>query len=481
MNASTSSSSDRISQEVEIALEGLSIISSCCAHQKSLVDDILTMSKMDSNLLANTPIEVRPSQCMDEVFGMFRTDALMAGVELKMVVDKTVHENRIDWLMFDPSRVKQILINLVGNAIKFTRHADIREVEVRMYAVLEPPNMDKAGPFDYFPTSLSIPDGLLEESEWGSGELVYLQFSVRDTGRGISEQEQQRLFQRYSQASPKTHIQYGGSGLGLFITRQLTELQGGEIGMVSREYQGSTFAFYIQTRRATATKRSQQSPSDMPNLPDAVSAISLLHATSEVPSSNKSHGLSATTFQDKSKAESYPSVLIVEDNLVNQKVLRKQLERLRYRVSVAGHGLEALQILQTTNLWLDPKASSDSANAPIMPTSLHSAQADTSAGNIDIVLMDIEMPVMDGLTCTRAIRDYESRGMIRPPANRSTVSRHYRLPIISTSANIRQEQITAQMEAGIDDIMTKPFKISALLDKIQRLVFREEMPAAGHA
>jgi hypothetical protein len=86
--------------------------------------------------------------------------------------------------------------------------------------------------------------------DWGDGEEIYLEFAVQDTGRGLSPEELKVLFQRFQQASPRTHVQYGGSGLGLFISRELTELQGGEIGVSSESGKGSTFAFYVKCRRS---------------------------------------------------------------------------------------------------------------------------------------------------------------------------------------------------------------------------------------
>jgi hypothetical protein len=87
-------------------------------------------------------------------------------------------------------------------------------------------------------------------SDWGEGEEIYLEFAVQDTGRGLTPEELKVLFQRFQQASPRTHVQYGGSGLGLFISRELTELQGGEIGVSSEAGKGSTFAFYVKCRRS---------------------------------------------------------------------------------------------------------------------------------------------------------------------------------------------------------------------------------------
>lgn len=87
--------------------------------------------------------------------------------------------------------------------------------------------------------------------DWGDGEEIFLEFAVQDTGRGLTPEEKKVLFQRFSQASPRTHVQYGGSGLGLFISRELTELQGGEIGVSSEAGKGSTFAFYVKCRRSS--------------------------------------------------------------------------------------------------------------------------------------------------------------------------------------------------------------------------------------
>jgi hypothetical protein len=105
----------------------------------------------------------------------------------------------------------------------------------------------------YFPMKSKRIDQTLGP-DWGAGEEIFLEFLVQDTGRGLSAEELKLLFQRFSQASPRTHVQYGGSGLGLFISRELTELQGGEIGVSSEAGKGSTFAFYIKGRRSSEPK-----------------------------------------------------------------------------------------------------------------------------------------------------------------------------------------------------------------------------------
>lgn len=479
----------RLIEEVDLAIDGLQTIVSCCAHQKCIIDDVLTLSKLDSNLVSITPVATEPSQVMHEVVKMFEMDAQNADVQLSTNVDKSLNMFNIKWLMFDPSRVKQILINLMSNAIKFTRTEDIREVVLTMCASLEQPTSGADGRIKYAPPSRPVPDGLLAEPEWGTGQVVYLQFSLQDTGRGLTEAELQKMFHRFSQASPKTHVQYGGSGLGLFITRQLAELQGGEIGVASEKDKGSIFAFYIQARKTTDPEpgrdgltlsgsspmgRTSSHPHRTPSIAGSMDVASNIVLDkprridhSRRPSPSPPQKVTTSLPPSITTQPWQPTVLIVEDNMVNQKVLSTQLKRLGCHVAVAGHGLEALEFLKTTDLWHPEYVSSDSSTLTLAPTlSRHGTI-------IDVILMDIEMPVMGGLACTRAIRDLEHKGIIQRPARRAY--EHDRLPIISISANVRSEQSNEQREAGVDDIITKPFRIPQLMDKIWRLTGKREV------
>ena len=129
---------------------------------------------------------------------------------------------------------------------------------------------------------------------------------------------------------------------------------------------------------------------------------------------------------------------MVEDNLVNQKILRMQLQKLGHEVHVVSHGREALDFLQTTSCW---------------------EGVATSHTDISVILMDIEMPVMNGLECTKRIRQAESEGLVR---------RH--LPIIAVSANAREGQVRYAMECGVDDAISKPFRVADLMPIVERLV-----------
>lgn len=241
---------------VETHLESAEIIMACAQHQKRIIDDVLTLSKLDAGLLAICPIECQPDETIKQALKMFDSEFLKADIQLEYTLLPTYLALGIDWLLLDPSRLLQILINLLTNALKFTANCSTRKITVTVGASTERPTVSNDG-LDYL-ADPSPKDPSLPRT---AGE-IYLSITVKDTGRGITPEEMQGLFQRFMQASPKTYIKYGGSGLGLFISRELASRQGGQIGVASEPGIGSTFSFYVQSHISSAPrdKGARQTP-----------------------------------------------------------------------------------------------------------------------------------------------------------------------------------------------------------------------------
>jgi signal transduction histidine kinase len=244
---------DRPSREgIESCTDAAQTIFHCAQHQRRIVDDILNLSKLDSQKITITPVDVRPRDLLQKAVKMFELEVKTAEIELKVAVDDSIDSLQVDWTRLDPHRISQVLINLMSNAIKFSSHTgkENGSINVRMGAALTRPSASPNSLVDYFPPRTKETPGLLTAADWGEGEELFLEFVVQDTGPGLADEERRLLFNKFTQASPKTHVQYGGSGLGLFISRELTELQGGEIGLASNPGEGSTFAFYVRCRRS---------------------------------------------------------------------------------------------------------------------------------------------------------------------------------------------------------------------------------------
>ncbi|KAG9562741.1 histidine kinase, partial [Aureobasidium melanogenum] len=410
-------------------------ISICALHMKVIIDEVLDFSKLDSNLLVLAPERTRPREIIEKALKMF--EAEMKNSDIKTEVEELPSDCFVNDVLCDPSRLLQIIINLITNALKFTRNSDIRRITLAYGLFSAPPSAQDCGvefikprkkDFDETETVSAM---LSAHNADDDADNVYLMFSVTDTGCGLTSEESQLLFQRFAQA-PKTYKQYGGSGLGLFISRELVELQKGQIGLHSEPSVGSRFAFYIQAKHAARRSRagsvaSVESTISVKNVPHSVGGsfdmVKVLEKIDMVPQGR-------TLVKDM-------HVLLVEDNLINSKVMAKQLRKLGCEVDVAENGLEALNHLSKTTYLSSTK----------------------EATPLSLILLDVEMPIMDGLTCIRRIRALEQSGEI---------SGH--VPVIAITANARNEQIAAAIEAGMDSVVTKPFTIKDLVPQMEALV-----------
>ncbi|KAG9245811.1 hypothetical protein BJ878DRAFT_418395, partial [Calycina marina] len=399
---------DSMSQFITEGIDATRTIIACSNHSSRIIEDTLTLSKLDSKLLAISPVSIDPKNMLKDLQSMFLVEAERANIRLEIVSDPSLHILNTTNIMFDPSRTLQVLINLITNAIKFTKNEDgeSKRVSVTMSISKERPTGSPGRPDSdiLYNSSQLLRDDITSDLEWEIGESLFLSFVVEDTGRGVAPNEQLQLFSRFTQANQRTHISYGGSGLGLFTSRELTEMQGGEVGLASKLGVGSKLAFYIKCRRNTDAAALVPAPSPIRD------TLALIAEVSPI------------------------SILVVEDNLVNQKILCKQLKGLGCKVVGAGHGQEALDHINTTTIAGGSEA-------------------------LDCILMDVEMPIMDGLTCTWRIRELEAQGVLKG-----------HVPIIGTSANACTEQNAESMAAGMDESISKPFRMGELVSKIVTLL-----------
>ena len=362
-------------------------IESASSMLLDILNGILDLSKIEAGQLI---LEERP--CLMDQF-LDRVYSSMAGLaQEKNIVLSVQKKGNLPQAFFgDPVRIGQVLINLLGNAIKFTDQGEVR-LSVRA-------------------------DG---EEEDGRQRL---HFAISDTGIGIPAKQQHGLFQSFQQADSSISRRYGGSGLGLAISRELVQLMGGEIGFESEEGVGSTFFFTIAVR-----------PCD----PEEVR-----------------RGYT----KDAAHVESDGSlaVLLVEDNEANQELGTILLESAGHQVQVAENGLMALEKL--------------------------------AKERFDVVLMDVQMPEMDGIATTRVIRAVEEG---RPPvatverdllnALRQTLTGGH-LPIIAMTAHAMDSDRQRCLDAGMDDYLTKPFQPEQVLETLRRFSNQQESihPQSGEA
>lgn len=450
------------------AVEAAEIIIYCADHSTRIVDDILLVSKLESGLLTINPTVVQPVNAIKQALKMFDGEMRAADIKRSFTVDDSINSLHVDWVSLDISRVLQVFVNLITNAIKFTRPENVRQVSTHVKAFSERPSsasLDNGFPY------LQPQVGPSTATE--GDDTIYVSITVSDTGCGLTEAEQKNLFLRFSQAGKRTHVKYGGTGLGLFISRQLCEMQGGQIGLESTPKKGSTFSFYVAAHRAQppelASRRSSSTdclPKPAPGLPTSVEAhrkqsIDVKRTTTspinppptnltEIQSNENQRTsqsstapvaserpLSSRVGVEMSPAVSQPqTILLVEDNLVNQKVVAKKLRTQGYTVLVANHGLEALDRISESALW---------------------SGKNVSAALISLILLDMEMPVMDGLSCIRRIRESEKLGHIG-----------CHVPVIAVTANARQEQIEQAKEAGMVSCPIRVLKIGRLTSIIGR-------------
>ena len=244
---------DRLWSALESNIDSANTIIKCANHQKRIVDDVLTLSKLQYMMLAITPQPTKLPELVNSTLKMFESELQEKKITATAFSESPTEANNADWVSCDPSRLTQIIVNFLTNAIKFTKDESRREIKIHYGTVTSEPKSAFPKNINWAPVGSTSPSPKLSFDR-SPGQLLYLTFAVQDSGVGMDLADRQNLFERFTQANIKTSIKYGGSGLGLFICKRLAEKMGGEIGVISTKGKGSTFVFYIEANRTTPEK-----------------------------------------------------------------------------------------------------------------------------------------------------------------------------------------------------------------------------------
>ncbi|KAI5799045.1 hypothetical protein EDC01DRAFT_28541 [Geopyxis carbonaria] len=434
----------------------------------TVINDILDISKVESGRMDIEEVQFNLSLVIKDVVKMMSFDAERKG--LKFITDKIMFTGTDDMkVMGDPGRIRQILMNLLSNSMKFTHDGFVE-------------------------LSASVEPECDEDSE-----TITINFVVQDSGIGIAEEDQRKLFQPFTQADSSTARRFGGTGLGLTICRNLVDLMGGKIGLSSDIGTGTKAFFSIPFKKPQYSNR-EDSLHDIDQLPERLQCDMSVSCRSsdtgigtppESPLDPASDGLHRRASQSEpllkrlsrscmagadSELLKNPQerrkrhVLVVEDNEINQQIAIQMVKKLNFTVSAVNNGKEALDFV---------------ARATTLPPSYdETSKAPPSARRPDIILMDVQMPELDGYSATRAIRagklplplplpspSSSAGDLLRPKSPRLALARQKArdylasVPIVAMTASAIQGDREKCRDAGMDDYLAKPVR-GGMLEKM---------------
>ena len=350
-------------------------------HLLGVINDILDFSKIESGKLALDIAEFSLSANLDFVVSMMHPKARQRNIVMRLNIDNIQN----DGVSTDSLRLNQVLINLLSNAIKFSNEGG--EIEINVKELGSEPISGWNGP-----------DRTIQEDTVPGKNISAFRFEIVDHGIGISEYQAAKIFRPFEQADSGITRKYGGTGLGLIISKNLVEMMGGEISLHSKEGEGSTFAFTI---RCAARKRT-------------------------LTENSKKDETASTVSYDFSGRR----CLVVDDVDINREIIIELLSDTGLLIETAENGKEAMEKFQNSD-----------------------------NGYFDLVLMDMQMPIMDGCTATMQIRKIEAE---RP----STGDLRKQIPIIAMTANVMAEDVRMALDSGMNAHLGKPIDFKAMLEML---------------
>lgn len=360
--------------------ELLEVINISSHNLLAIINDILDFSKIKAGQLK---LENKPFLLHEEIHQVIKMLSLRArgkGIELSYRIQSSVPE----CIVGDAVRLHQILVNLTNNALKFTLEGSV----VVSVELLDEGRLDDLRLTEY------LPDEVLKMNSLPPNHIL-LKFEVSDTGVGIPEEEQENLFQEYSQVDSPLVKQFEGTGLGLSISKNLIDLMRGKIGVISKKDSGSTFWF------------------------------TLLYEVGDLEAFRNS----VSQGQKKIKKSRPLKILLVEDNILNQKFAATTLTRAGHEVEIAENGKIAFEKFREKTF--------------------------------DLIIMDIAMPIMDGMESTHVIRKYEKEQREKDPVNSRPP-----IKIIAVTAHVIMTDREKCLASGMDEYLAKPYRPKELTDCI---------------
>ena len=351
----------RSDQSMEERIDSVNTIISSGEHLLNLINDILDVSKIEAGKLQIEQIKESPFRLLSEVNNIIAVQAKRKRLEFSIHYEFPLPQ----YFYSDYVRIKQILLNLCSNAIKFTEYGHVK-ITVHY-----------------------------------ESDTDRLHFVVEDTGIGLTKDSQEKIFESFTQADASITRKYGGTGLGLTLSKKLAALLGGDIMLKSESSVGSTFTFYVPTNLGAANR--------------------LFHSESEIPVFNKCSN-EYFCFEKLTG-----NILLAEDNEINQRLIKLNLEKMGARVTAVNNGAEAITKAQTEEF--------------------------------DLVFMDMQMPVMGGLEAVTALRNNS-----------------YSIPIVALTANAMQEDRNNCLQVGCNEFLTKPIHQEQLYTVTKKYLAIESEP-----